>query len=415
MINIGISKAKNNFAYDTIIYTIAFGIANVISFIYIIIVGRSLSASHFGVFNTLLGFISIAGYLGTSIQLSVIQTVTASPHASTFSRLLQQVVKIIIPGLVLTLIVTLPFVDHVGATSIQVAVGGLTIAIMFLATTVSGFLIGLGKIRLQVMLHTFTTILQLTIGYFFILFGLGVIGALFGYFFNYLAVFVISYFISLRFVVATPAAPEKEIRTTTFTFYSTAISVLTFVPFCIDQLLVQYYLPNFGGHYAAIATAVKPVFFAIYPIIAVTYPVLLRQVLYQAKFKLIIVALVATLCIALGIAAVINVFPDLLINTLFSTRFSEVTPEVGRLAFGIAFFAGSVLAAQALIAWRNPWGLVAPIIAILIQLVLYAHRHGSLADVVANQYWTYVVQAVVTISILLLTVRHAQHRKSLYI
>lgn len=391
---------------DVVVFAVAFGLASITSYVYLVIAGRTLTVEQFGVFNTLLGFIAISGFFASSLQLAVAQAAVLDPTRSAFASLMRGICRIAFPGLTVLTLAAIPFASSIGATATQLATCGIVALAIFLACTASGFLLGIGRVRTQASVNLFSTVLQLGVGWLLMRFGLGVTGAVFGYLSNYTANFVLTYWINWQLAtdhvsktVSSRVAPPLRLHGS-----AVATFVLAFCPFSLDQLLVQTVAPQLGGTYAALATMSKPVFFAAYPIIGVVYSHLLRLSDERRRLNLVAVAAGGVICIAGAFALAIAAFPRELTEMLFAGRFPEAVPCLGSLASGVACFSVSILGAHALIAWRSTLGFLPSLVTIAVQVGLFSFRHDSLAAVVSNQVWTYGIQLILLLAVLALSI-----------
>ena len=390
---------------DVLVFAIGFGLASVISYVYILFAGRTLAADQFGVLNTLLGLIAICGFFGSSLQTAVAQAAISSPTRHALSTLIRQTARVAIPGMALVIVLAAPFASGIGASKAQVASSGIVALLIFLASTSTGFVLGIGKVRTQAAITLLCALLQLATGYWLMTWGFGIFGALSGYLAAYIATFFLAYRVSWTSADASAAVDPSRTKSLNLGLRASTIAtfVLAFCPLSLDQLFVQSFAPTLGGSYAALTIMAKPVFFAAYPIIVVVYPHLVRRADSREHAGLFMVATAGIVAVAMAIALVVAVFPAELAALVFSDRYQEVVPYLGRSAFGIACFSVSVLAAHMLIALRNPLGFLPSLLAVAAQAGVYAWRHDSLATLVSNQIGVYVLQLVLLIALLMVT------------
>jgi len=392
---------------DIAVFGIAFGFTNLISYLYLVIAGRTLAAADFGVFNALLGLITLSGFLATSMQLAVTQAAARNPGQSGFAVLMRTTLQFAFPGIGLLVLAAMPFAAAIGADAEQVALCGLAVLLMFLGSTALGFLAGIGRIRSQAGINLVGAIARLASGWLLMLVGGGIAGAVLGYFFNYVVVLILAWWIGSRVVAGwslegTSEPPELRLDVTAM-----ATFVLAFAPFSLDQLLVQVFAPSLGGNYAAVATTGKLVFFAAYPVMAVTYPHMLRKSGVRYRARLLVGAVAGVTCIAGSVAWILAMFPRPAIAMLFGGRFPQAVPYAGSLAFGVACFSISALGAHALIVWGSRLGFLPSLVGLGAGMVLFAVRHDTLAMLVENQVWVYGLQLILLLALLGITVRRS--------
>jgi len=231
------------------------------------------------------------------------------------------------------------------------------------------------------------------------LMGFGVMGAVFGFFLNYVLVLMLS----LSMGIAAAAGFDTEASSVPplkLDAASVAAFVLTFAPLGLDQVLVQLFATEQGGPYAAIATTSKLVFFCTYPIMAVAYPHLLRESDTPRRARLLAAAAATVALVALSVTAVLTMFPGPSLQLFFGERFSSGAPYVSPLAVSATCLSLSALATHALIAWGAPYGYVPSLVAIVAGAALFATRHSSLGALVENQLWLCALQLALLVSML---------------
>lgn len=398
---------------NTVLFGLVFGLTNLVSYLFLVVAGRSLLPAEFGVFNALLGLLTIGGIFASSIQVAVTREVTKDVGRDTLVSLIRAVWQIAIPGTALATIAVIPFAGRIGLTTLQVVLCGVTLLTMILGSATIGFLVGLGKVRAQADLNFFGTIARLAVGWLFMSAGFGVSGALAGYAINYLLVLILAYAKSLHVVNRPEALTGKAAAPLRIEGATVAIFVLTFAPFTLDQFMVQFFNPSLGGDYAATATIAKLAFFAAYPVTAVAYPALLALSDRRSRVRALATASAAVILIAGTLALLIHAFPQGVTQLFFGDRFSNASDHVGMLAFGIACFSLSALGAHAQIAWGGRGGMVPSVATVAFAILLFALRHGSLATVIENQVWIYALQLVLVWGLLAVTVmRSVRHERA---
>ena len=396
---------------DVFVFGVAFGLANVISYLYVVIAGRTLLPAQFGVFNALLGVIAISGFLAASLQLAITQAATLNPSRRALAALMRGTWRIALPGIALLTLASMPFAAAIGASAAEVMLSGVAILVIFLACTPLGFLGGSSRIRAQAGVNLLGTLVRLGVGWPLMSLGVGVAGGVLGYLSSYAAVFGLAYCTSWYLAANHPPEDLRNAPPLRLEASAMATFVLAFAPFSLDQLLVQGFAPSLGGDYAAVATMAKLVFFGAYPVMAVAYPHLLRRSGERSRARLAAVTAVGVICIAAGLAWALAAFPRQLTAMFFADRFQEVVPHVGPLAFGVACFSLSAIGAHALIAWGSRIGFLPSLVALGAGVALFAFRHDSLAAVVANQVWIYGLQLVLMLAALVVTIGRSLNRQ----
>ena len=221
---------------DIAVFGIAFGFTNVISYLYMIIAGRTLAPAQFAVFNALLGLVTLCGFLAGSIQIAVTQATAQNSGRSALALLMRTTLQFAVPGIGVLVLAAMPFAPAIGADAEQVALCGLTVLSMLLGSTALGFLAGIGKIRGQASISLVGAIARLASGWPLMLIGAGVVGAVSGYLFNYVVVLILAWWIGSQAVAGwsleeTSEPPRLRLEATAMATFAVAVA-----PFSLDQI-----------------------------------------------------------------------------------------------------------------------------------------------------------------------------------
>jgi O-antigen/teichoic acid export membrane protein len=396
---------------DLAVFASTFVVAGVLALVYSVIAGRTLSAAQFGLFNALFGVITIASHLAASIQLAATNVAVRHAHRSGLRQLLISTRRMTLPGTVLVTVAAMPLAGSFGASGLEIGVCGLTIFILFISSAALGFLTGVAGVRAQAKLILFGAVTRVATGWPLMLMGFGVIGAVLGFLLNYVLVLIVS--VSMGAAAAAGFEPEgRSVPPLKLDSASVTAFVLTFAPLGLDQVLVQLFATEHGGHYAAIATTSKLVFFCTYPIIAVAYPHLLRESDKPRRVRLLAAAAATVALVALSVTAVLTMFPDTSLQLFFGERFSDGAPYVSQLAASATCLSLSALATHALIAWGAPYAYVPSLVAIVSGAALFAARHSSLGVLVENQLWLCAIQLALIVPMVSVVISRSLRRIS---
>jgi len=408
---IGTHHGWRHFLADTVVYGVIFGLTNVVSYLFIVLVGRTLAAHEFGVFTALVGAIVIAGFFAGPLQLAVTQAAALLPSLSGLKRLTRTTVRSAFACIVLLTLAAIPYASRIGAKELDVALCGVATLLVYVGCAPMGFLGGIGKVRAQAHINLLGTIMRLCVGWPLMVFGLGVTGALFGYVWNYAVVFVLADRLSRRIAFDRSSAVAQDLPHLRIQGSAIATFALTFIPFSLDQLLVQAFAPSLGGDYAALTTMAKIVFFGAFPVLMVAYPRLLVRTGAGRRTRLFAAAAGLVICCAGSLAWLLVVLPGQSMAMVFAEGFPEVTPFVGRMAIAVGCFSVAALCAYALTAWGSRIAFVPFLVAMVTQIGLFASRHDSLGALVSNQVWTYGLQLVLVTPLLVFTIHRSVKRE----
>lgn len=402
-----VGHGRASFVSNTLWFTVLFGMGNVLSYVYVVIVGRQLTATQFGVFNALLGLITLAGVVANAVQTAVTSIAVRSPDRAALRAVNRRTAWMAVPAVVAVTLACLPLAPLIGADAVQVLVCGAVALAMQLSYPSIGFLLGLGLVREQAFIALAGTAVRLVVGLPLVMLSAGVAAALLGYLGNYLLVLAVALPLAWRrartetAATATPASLQVDGRTL-------ATYIAVFVPFSLDQTMVQLVAPGDGGAYAALSTMSKLVFFGAYPVIATAFAVLVGLNTLAAQLRHATTALKGVAVLAGAPAAALALFPELARRVFFGDRFVDAGPALPAMAFGVLGFTLSVFVAHLLIAWGNRWAAAASLAASAAGVVLYTLHHGSLDALVFNQCAAYALQLMLLGT---LAAREITHRR----
>jgi len=385
---------------DFAMFGVAFGLTSLVSYLYVVVAGRTLVEAEFGVSNALVGLISMFGFFAASVQLAATRASTRNPSRETVIALTRRMLFLAAPVLVVITLAAVPFAPAIGATAWQIVLCGGIAYSALVGCPPLGFLAAIGRIRAQAGIGLLGALARIGSGWPLMLVGFGATGVVIGFLVNNAVVLLLACWWSWRFAPA-PRSEQSE-RLPGFGLDSSAVATFTlvFAPFSLDQVQVQLFAPSMGGNYAALATIAKIVFFSTYPLIAVAYPRLLKVDGLGDRSRLLLLSVVCVAFVAFGFAGLLANYRDEVERALFAGRFASVVPHLASLVFGVACFAVSTLAAHALVAWDCRFGYLPSLVAAAAGVVLFATRHESLSDVVGNQTAVYLLQTFLLLALL---------------
>ena len=380
-----------------------FMLTNLLSYCYILIAGRQLSPSEFGAFNALLGVITIGAIFATSLQVAVTRMVSERLNNDSFVYLQRVSLQLAVLGMATVGVGGLLIGSHVQFGALQIAMCALTLALMVFGSAATGFLVAAGNIQSQANLAFWGTLARIGVGWPLLLLGFGVSAALAGYATHYALILVLAYVGCRRALPSDSHTPPGH-APLQLDRMSMAIFILSFAPFTLDQLLVQYLNPAVGGAYAASATIAKLVFFASYPITALAYPGFLLKAPGRDRVRALAVATAAVFGIAAILTLLIELFAEPVITLFFGARFGGIGEQLRLMAPAALCFSLTALGIHAQIAWRPKFGIAAPLAALLVGLLLYQYNHQSFNALASNQLTTLLLQMLLVWTVLLVTI-----------
>jgi hypothetical protein len=399
------SKTWRETLSDFLLFSMVFGLTNVISYGFIVVAGRHLEAIEYGKFSVLVGFIALGGVFANAIQAGATQAVKAGKDIPTIKNIIASTGQYSLFGPAVIAAILVYYKHALTVSYLQIAICGVCLFAMINTSAVFGYLAGIGKVRAQADLALVGAVAKLGVGWSLMLGGFGVSGALAGYAASYIIILPLAILLGVRTAESFDDIKIKNDRAIKIEMPTLLIFLLTYATFALDQFVVQFFNPTLGGEYAAAATMAKLSFFSTFPIIAIAFPRMLMQAAAPERVKTLILAAGTISFIGGGLVAALYLFPHELKNLFFGARFEAAATNAAMLALGVSFFSMSVLAVHAKISWKNTSSYILPISVLAGAVMLHANRHQDLKQISENQTFIYFVQMVVLWAGLLYSLR----------
>lgn len=154
--------------------------------------------------------------------------------------------------------------------------------------------------------------------------------------------------------------------------------------FTSDIILIRHYFtPVLAGEYVALSTVGKIIFYIVGPVISVMFPVISSR---ASKGDPYIVPLLGTLVLSLGLSAALMfvyfLFPKLIIDVLFGSRYIGVIPYMGLFSFFMIIYTINYILTHFLlsISHYKPIFFLFPIS--LLQSIMIVFFHHSITEVI---------------------------------
>lgn len=125
------------------------------------------------------------------------------------------------------------------------------------------------------------------------------------------------------------------------TFFPTLFASLALTAFLtVDVILARHFLSGtLSGQYAIIAVLGKIVYFAVGPVISVSFPLISSR---AGNSKTYMLPLLGSLAMVLGVGSLISfilfMFPELILKIIFAGKYLDVAPYLGPYSFFMVVF-----------------------------------------------------------------------------
>ncbi len=380
-------------------FIFAYMATNVLSYLFIVVAGRNLLPNDYGLLTVFLGLLNLAAVFSNAIQASAARSIAS--HRADISRasIFKASCRVAGAAAVVSVAVLLPFASRLHATPELLVAWAFSVFTMVSAAGLTGAVTGLGHARIQVDLPLYATAARALAGVCLLPLGFGVGGAMAAFALHYGLLLALSWNQGRRIdVIAHPQkTPVGQPKSVSIDMPTVLLFSLTFMPFSLDQFLVQSLIPEHGGSYAAIGTLSKLVFFTCTPVIAFCYPRFLNASDEVLATTLMRRGLAAIAGCAFGLVLGLYFTGDLLMKLFFAGKYSEAGPFIVTAGVGAAFFSITLLATYAQMRWHETRRQVMQsLIVVTGGALLHITSTHDLHTAIRNQLIVLVLQCLLT-------------------
>lgn len=376
----------------SLIMILASGLSGLASYFYHLLMGRMLGPVDYGLLASLISLIYLLGIPTTTLNLVLVKFVSSFKGKKDFSAiayLFRITAKKVLPVSLFFLLVFLiltPFIAkflHLPALFPFVLILLTSFSSIFLTINRS-FLQGLlrfGHFSFSSFLEPF---LKLVLGFFLVLWGFKINGALFGLVIGALVCYVYT-FIPLRSIFKKEKALCKLEYQEIFRFVLPVFfSTLAFTSlFTTDLILVRHFLPEQSGFYAALANLGKIIFFINGSIISISFPLISERYSNGSNYHhLLWLSFFSIFLISAVISIFYFLFPFLMINLLYGRQYLSVVSLLGFFGIFLSFYSLCFLMVNFFLSVGKTKAVVMPLVAALAQIILICFFHQNLWEII---------------------------------
>ncbi|MEK7572815.1 MAG: oligosaccharide flippase family protein [Patescibacteria group bacterium] len=364
---------------------------NVGNYLYHLLMGRLLGPEEYGVLEGTISFLYILSVPFSTLNLVIVKFISTykgkrdDRRISSFYYYLR--FKFLLYGSVFTLILIVisPLIIsllHLSSWYLPVLLA-ISFFISFFSILNKGVLQGLFKFPQIFIVSLVETISKLGIAVLLVVIGFKAVGA----FASLLIAGTIGYFIALFYIRFKRFKGEAFIETKKIFKYSIPVfltSLATTSLFTADIILVRYFFSGVdSGYYAALSVLGKVIFFAIWPITIVLFPMVSTRHSSGKNYKhLFFLSLGLSLVIASSLTIIYYTFPNFMISILFGYKYIRIAPLLGMFAIFISFYSLSSLLSNFYLSLnKSLTGIICSFFAVL-QIILIIMNHKDLLQIV---------------------------------
>lgn len=361
--------------------------ANVVNYIYHIIMGRLLGPLEYGVLASLYSILYLVSIIPSSASVSIVKFISSSKKEKLYSvyEAIRKLIFKIAIGLSLFMILITPIVskflhiDSYWSVLLIVPILFLSLVTLVNQSTAQGLLKFYGYI-VPVLI---SSVFKLVFGVGLIIIGWSVFGAMFAIVLGCL----FSFLYSIKFIKKNLKPTKVKLENLApFFKYSGPVLVqsLAFTSiFTVDVLLVKHFLDPFSaGIYAALSTLGKIIFFATSPIAATMFPVVAKRKFQNEGYtKVFLLAFLMTTTIAVLITAFYWLFPNIAIGVLYGKDYLSAKTDLIWMGVFMLFYTLSNLLVNFYLSIGNTKIVYIPLVAAILQVVMIWIYHTSITQI----------------------------------
>ena len=368
--------------------------ANVVNYLYHLIMGRMLGPVEYGVLASLYSVLYLVGIIPSSASVSIVKFISSAKDREVFSvyhAINKLIFKLALFLSVVTIILS-PFIAkflHINSLTSVILVAPI---LFFMLVTLVNQSASQGLLKFVgfVVPILISSISKLMIGVLLVFMGWSIFGAMTGV----LIAAILAYFYSFSFIKKhLKITIIKDVNLKPFVNYSgpVLIQALAFTSiFTIDVILAKHFLDPFSaGIYAALSTLGKIIFFAASPVASTMFPVISkRKSSNQGYLKVFVASFLITFSIA-GLATLFFwLFPDLTIGILYGKDYLSAKGDLVWMACFILFYTLSNLLVNFFLSIGKVKVVVLPLIFAIAQGVIIWFYHKNITEIIHVSLFT---------------------------
>ena len=337
---------KSKLVRDNVIFFIANLSMGLLVFLFHFFTGRILGPAGYGVIGVILSIAYIFNIPLTTIQTGI-ANFTSTFKAKNKTRELNYLFKsslrrLFIFGIICMILFVI--LSPLIASYLKIKVSYLIILsvfilLVFLLPVIRGVLQGLQKFKLLGLNLFSEGLSKFIIGVILVLLGFGIYGATIGIVTSFVIAFFVGYYPLRKFI------GDNVKKFDTKKIYKYSIPVLLMLTgltafYTIDVLIVKHFFTDVtAGHYVAISTLAKILFFGSYSITQVMFPKVSELYASNKPHKhLLYKSLLMMLIFLLPITIIYSLFSSFIINLIYGKEYLEVASLLGLFAIVMSLF-----------------------------------------------------------------------------
>lgn len=368
-------------------YFLAFNLANVFNYLFLIVMAKSLSAEAYGLFGALFGIVYLTSAFGNSVQVTLAKFTAELSSLGEKARLGGLLSTVSVRIVALSLVVAFAFLAGApllaaflhSSSPVPILLTGFLVFLALSVPATWGVLQGTQRFYMLGASTFLNSGLRLLFGALLVIAGMGVSGALVGIGLGLLASAAVALG-PLR--AATPGRSDKEGMPALFAYFWPVViaSIVVAIPTSLDVVLAKHLFDaEQAGVYTGASVLGKVVLFLPLGVTLVLFPkVVYKRTQGQQTSGLLALALLITGALSATVTAIFLLAPSSLFAALLGSDLANAgqlvrwyAPAMLLFAFVIVFVYYNLAAGRTAYVSR----ILLP--GVLLQVILWLVGHGS--------------------------------------
>ncbi len=397
--NIGKHISKDRVFINNILITIVIGVVvNFLNYLFNIFLARNLDSTDFGIYNAVIGIITLVQIPAIAIQTAITKKVANNKKYNLKKFKLNSTLQLTGIAIVISILFFL-FGDLIAEVSNISKVYILPLTLVVFVSIVNplakGFLLGIERILSFNMVLLLETLLKFFIGYLAL------------YWTTDIQVIILAFalpqILSIMFILPLVKTGGKEQPTKQLKLNYKHISLIftTFLllnaPFTIDLILVN---PDVRASYGALALVGKIVYFGSITIASLMISKLANSQ-KRLRRKTLVISLIVSGLTGIAISLLYLIFSKDIVQIVFDGMYIEIVSYIVPYAIAMTAYALSYMVITSLLVEDSYIHIYFLIFLSVLQVVLFRINNESLYDAFLNQIIIYGILSIFIFFILI--------------
>lgn len=369
--------------------------ANFFNFLFNLFMSRNLSVSDYGNLASIISMIGFPGLILAALSPVVISFAGESFAKGELGQIRTFYLKIIKFLFTVGLITSILFIIFTTNISSFFHIGNTFILYLSAFIIFLGF-VGIVNMSLlqaklafgfQVFLSLLGSVIKLLLGVLFVYFGFAVNGAVFALAISGLFLYLASFF-PIKFIFDKKIKSAYTVKTKDLFDYGvpSALTLLGLTSFISsDVLLVKHFFPDhMAGLYAGMSLMGRVIFYIIYPIIGVMFPIIVRKHSNDENYnRTFLFSLFLVSVPSILLTLVYFTFPKFaILFFLKKTEYLSFSPIIGLFGIFISLYSLLYLTANFYLSIKKINVYIPIVIGAILQIILISLYHGSFIQII---------------------------------